>query len=57
MLFKKLYIPINLPLTQDKEFELNNSDLEIVRDIRKANKFNLFSTIELFKNYFNNTIS
>ena len=35
MLFKKLYIPINLPLTQDKEFELNNSDLEIVRDIRQ----------------------
>ena len=57
MLFKKLYIPINLPLTQDKEFELNNSDLEIVRDIRQANKFKLFSTIELFKNYFNNKTS
>ena len=57
MLFKKLYIPINLPLAQDKEFELNNSDLEIVRDIRQANKFKLFSTIELFKNYFNNKTS
>jgi hypothetical protein len=35
MLYKKLHIPINLPLAQDKESESNHSNLEIIRKIQE----------------------
>ena len=57
MLYKKLHIPINLPLAQDKESESNHSNLEIIRKIQDSDKLKLSSTIDLFKNYFNNKIS
>ena len=57
MLYKKLHIPINLPLAQDKESESNHFNLEIIRKIQDSDKLKLSSTIDLFKNYFNNKIS
>ena len=57
MLYKKLHIPINLPLPQNKESESNHSNLEIIRKIQDSDKLKLSSTIDLFKNYFNNKIS
>ncbi|MDC3116153.1 hypothetical protein OA529_00555 [Alphaproteobacteria bacterium] len=57
MLYKKLHIPINLPLAQDKENESNHTNLEIIRKIQDSDKLKLSSIIDLFKNYFNSKIS
>ena len=57
MLYKNLHIPINLPSTEDRELLLDNSNLQIIKEIQESDKLKLSSTIELFKNYFNNKIS
>ena len=57
MLYKNLHIPINLPSTEDRELLLDNSNLLIIKEIQESDKLKLSSTIELFKNYFNNKIS
>ncbi|MFL2819059.1 MAG: hypothetical protein ACJ0BR_05340 [Candidatus Puniceispirillales bacterium] len=57
MLYKNLHIPINLPSTEDRELLLDNSNLKIIKEIQESDKLKLSSTIELFKNYFNNKIS
>ena len=56
MLYKNLHIPINLPSTEDRELLLDNSNLKIIKEIQVSDKLKLSSTIELFKNYFNNKI-
>ena len=57
MLYKKLHIPVNLPLTEGKDIESNDFNIEIIREIQEADKLKLSLTIDLFKNYFNNNIS
>ena len=54
MLHKKLHIPINLSLDEVTGYELNN---EIISKIQNLEKYKLSSTVDLFKNYFNNKIS
>ena len=54
MLHKKLHIPINLSLDEVTGYELNN---EIISKIHNLEKYKLSSTVDLFKNYFNNKVS
>ena len=56
MLYKKLNLPINLPLTNNKEFEDKFVE-DIVNKIIKSSKIGEKSSISLFKNFFENSLS
>ena len=56
MLYKKLNLPINLPLTNNKEFEDKFVE-DIVNKIIKHGKIEEKSSISLFKNFFVNNLS
>ena len=53
MLHKKLHIPINLSLDEITGYELND---EVIIKIKNIEKYKLSSTIDLFKNYFDNKV-
>ena len=56
MLYKKLNLPINLPLTNNEEFEDKFVE-DIVNKIIKSSKIGEKSIILLFKNFFENSLS
>ena len=53
MLYKKLNLPINLPLTNNIEFEDKFVE-DIVNKIIKSSKIGEKSSISLFNNFINN---
>ena len=57
MLYKKLHIPINLPLLDKEEVSFDLSNLNLINKIKNSNNIGMSSTILLFKNYFSSNIS
>lgn len=57
MLYKNLYIPINLPILFKEEVTIDQSIVELIKKIKNANNIGISSTVFLFKNYFSNNIS
>ena len=57
MLYKKLNLPINLPITNYEEFNENKSIEDVVNKIIKSSKIGEKSSISLFKNFFENSLS
>ena len=45
MLYKKLNLPINLPLANDKEIELNEVENNIIIKLRNVSNINIDATI------------
>jgi len=50
MLYKKLNLPINLPMTNFEEFEENKFVEDVVNKIIKSSKIGAKSSISLLKN-------
>ena len=57
MLYKKLNLPINLPLTNYKEFEENKFIEDVVNKIIKSSKLGEKFSISIFKKFFENNLS
>ena len=57
MLYKKLNLPINLPMTNFEEFEENKFVEDVVNKIIKSSKIGAKSSISLFKKFFENNLS
>ncbi len=57
MLYKKLNLPINLPLTNYEEFEENKFVEDVVNKIIKSSKIGEKLSISLFKEFFENNLS
>ena len=56
MLYKKLNLPINLPLTNYEEFEENKFIEDIVNKIIKSSKIGEKFSISIFKTFFENNL-
>ena len=54
MLYKKLNLPINLPLASDKEIEINEIEYNIINKLQNVSKINTDATIRLFESFFEN---
>ena len=57
MLYKKLNLPINLPLANDDEVEVNEVENNIIIKLRNVSKINIDVTIRLFESFFENSLS
>ncbi len=57
MLYKKLNLPINLPLTTYEEFGKNKFVIDVVNEITKSSRIGVNSSITLFKNFFEDNLS
>ena len=57
MLYKKLNLPINLPLANDKEIEVNEVENNIINKLRDVRNININATITLFESFFENGLS
>ena len=57
MLYKKLNLPINLPLANDEEIELNEVENNIINKLRNVSNINIDATIRLFESFFENSLS
>ena len=57
MLYKKLNLPINLPLTNYEEFEENKFVEDVVNKIIKSSKIGEKFSISIFKKFFENNLS
>ena len=57
MLYKKLNLPINLPLTNYEEFEENKFIEDVVNKIIKSSKIGEKFSISIFKKFFENNLS
>ena len=52
MLYKKLNLPINLPLVNDEEIEINEVENNIIIKLRNVSNINIDATIRLFESFF-----
>ena len=52
MLYKKLNLPINLPLTNYEEFEENKFIEDVVNKIIKSSKLGEKFSVSIFKKFF-----
>jgi len=57
MLYKKLNLPINLPLANDEEIEVNEVENNIIIKLRNVSNINIDATIRLFESFFENSLS
>ena len=57
MLYKKLNLPINLPLANDEEIEVNEVENNIIIKLRNVSNINIDVTIRLFESFFENSLS
>ena len=57
MLYKKLNLPINLPLANDEEIEVNEVENNIINKLRNVSNINIDATIRLFESLFENSLS
>ena len=57
MLYKKLNLPTNLPLANDKEIEINEVENNIINKLQSVSKINIDATIRLFEDFFENSLS
>ena len=57
MLYKKLNLPINLPLANDEEIEVNEFENNIIIKLRNISNINIDATIKLFESFFENSLS
>ena len=52
MLYKKLNLPINLPLVNDEEIEINEIENDIINKIKNSSRINIQSTVKQFEKIF-----
>ena len=57
MLYKKLNLPINLPLANDEEIDVNEVENNIIIKLRNVSNINIDATIRLFESFFENSLS
>ena len=57
MLYKKLNLPINLPLVNDEEIEINEIENDIINKIKNSSRINIQSTVKQFEKIFENNLS
>ena len=57
MLYKKLNLPINLPLAYDEEIEVNEVENNIIIKLRNVSNINIDATIRLFESFFEKSLS
>ena len=57
MLYKKLNLPINLPLANYEEIEVNEVENDIIIKLRNVSNINIDATIRLFESFFENSLS
>ena len=57
MLYKKLNLPINLPLVNDEEIEINEIENDIINKIKNSSRINIQSTVKQFQKIFENNLS
>ena len=57
MLYKKLNLPINLPLPNDEEIEVNEVENNIIIKLRNVSNINIDATIRLIESFFENSLS
>ena len=57
MLYKKLNLPINLPLANDEEIEVNEVENNFIIKLRNVSNINIDATIRLFESFFENSLS
>ncbi len=57
MLYKKLNLPINLPLANDEEIEINEVENNIINKLKNVSKINIDATIRQFESFFVNNLS
>ena len=52
MLYKKLNLPINLPLANDPEIEINEIENDIINKIQNSSRTGIQPTIKQFEKIF-----
>ncbi len=57
MLYKKLNLPINLPLANDEEIEVNEVENNIIIKLRNVSNINVDATVRLFESFFEKNLS
>ncbi len=57
MLLKKLNLPMNLPIANDEELEINEVENNIINQLQNVSKINIDATIRLFESFFENSLS